>query len=260
MSQNSSNATGEIDAPIKTKRKWWMAIVIPAWVLVAFIAAQVVVVLVTQGLSKLGVPFGGLNQTILNTIFAITIYALTLLIVIGLPWKILKSRTTKQDVGLENLPTWTDLLLAPAGFLVYIIFSALLTAGAMALLPWFDANQAQDTGFDRLNVQYEYILAFFSLVILAPVAEEVLFRGYLFGKLKKFVPIWAAILLTSLLFAVVHFSWNVGVDVFALSIILCLLRQLSGSLWPSILLHMLKNGVAFYLLFINPLLLNTLGG
>jgi membrane protease YdiL (CAAX protease family) len=87
-----------------------------------------------------------------------------------------------------------------------------------------------------------------------------LFRGYLLGKLRKYVPLWAAILVTSLLFGFVHGAWNVGIDVFALSIVLCLLRVWTKTLWAPILLHMLKNAVAFYLLFINPLLLGTLGG
>jgi hypothetical protein len=102
-------------------------------------------------------------------------------------------------------------------------------------------------------------------VIIAPIAEEVLFRGYLLGKLKKSVPIWLAILITSLLFGAFHlvnsgnYSWNLAIDTFALSIVLCSLRVLTGSIWASILLHMVKNGIAFYLFFISPLLLVTLG-
>ena len=98
------------------------------------------------------------------------------------------------------------------------------------------------------------------LVIIAPVAEELLFRGYLLGKLRKHAPLWVAILVTSVIFGAIHLAWNVGIDVFALSIVLCVVRVVSGSLWPSIMLHMLKNGLAFYLLFINPTVLSTLGG
>ena len=94
------------------------------------------------------------------------------------------------------------------------------------------------------------MLAFITLVVIAPVAEEVLFRGYLYGKLKKYVPVWAAILITSALFGLIHGTWNVAVDTFALSIILCLLRESTGGIWASILLHMIKNGIAFYFLFI----------
>src|SRR5690606_3821612 len=120
--------------------------------------------------------------------------------------------------------------------------------------------QEQQTGFAQITTQAEYIIAFVSLVVVAPVAEEVLFRGYLLGKLRKYVPLWGAILITSVLFGIVHFQWNVGIDVFALSIVLCILRVVSRGLWAPIMLHMLKNGVAYYFLFINPTLLSTLGG
>ena len=80
------------------------------------------------------------------------------------------------------------------------------------------------------------------------------------GKLRKSMPVWAAIIITSLLFALVHFQWNVALDTFALSIVLCLLRLVTKSLWAPILLHAMKNGLAFYLLFINPSLISTIGG
>ena len=90
---------------------------------------------------------------------------------------------------------------------------------------------------------------------MAPISEDILFRGYLFGKLRKYAPLWLSVLLTSLLFVLVHFQLNVSIDVFALSIVLCLLRVYTKSLWASILLHALKNAIAYYFLFINPSLL-----
>jgi hypothetical protein len=72
--------------------------------------------------------------------------------------------------------------------------------------------------------------------------------------------VWAAIIITSLLFGAVHGQWNVAIDVFVLSLVLCSLREVTGNIWAGVLLHMLKNGLAFYLLFINPSLLHTIGG
>ena len=122
----------------------------------------------------------------------------------------------------------------------------------MHLIPGADYNQAQNTGFTGAASQGEILLAFVSLIIVAPVAEELIFRGYLLGKLRKYAPTWVAVLLTAGLFAVAHGQFNVGLDTFALGVVLCLLRIYSGSLWASILLHMLKNGIAFYFLFVNP--------
>lgn len=241
------------------EKKLWLVLVLPVWVAACFILSQAVITVVIGIFGAVGVNLAAANQATLTTVLGGIIYLLTLVMALGLPWLIKKNKTTKAELGLTRLPEWLDLLLAPAGFFVYILLSALLTFLA-AMLPFFDVDQVQDTGFSQISQQYEFVLAFIMLVIIAPVAEEILFRGYLFGKLRQHVPIWAAILVTSLLFAIVHGAWNVGVDVFALSIILCLLRVISKSLWPSILLHMLKNSVAFYFLFINPSVLGTLGG
>ena len=230
-----------------------MGIVLPVWVLAGFVLAQVLIGLILYALDAIGVSFTGINDSTFQTVASAIIYLLSLLIVIGVPWFVKKYKTSKQDVGLGRPMAWTDILLAPVGFIVYIFLSFILTSIA-SQFPFYNIDQVQETGFAQLSQGYEYLLAFLTLVVIAPVAEEILFRGYLLGKLRKYVPVWAAILVTSLLFGIVHFAWNVGVDVFALSIVLCLLRIGTGRLWPSILLHMLKNGLAFYLLFINPVL------
>jgi hypothetical protein len=221
-------------------------------VLFSFYAAQIIVGIFLAILALSGVSLKSYNPTTVNFLLSAIVYITTISTAIGLPWLIKNRRTSLADIGFKRLPTWTDILLTPAALIVYLIFSSILIMVAMNTLPWFDVNQIQDTGFSQLNDNLEYILAFFALVVMAPIAEEVLFRGYLYGKLRKFAPIWAAIIVTSLLFGFVHGAWNLAVDTFALSVVLCLLREQTGSLWASILLHMAKNGMAFYFLFINP--------
>ena len=233
---------------------------LPAWVFLGFMLAQALVVAIVSTLSWAGVPLSALNPIVVNSMGGAIIYGLAILLVLGVPWLVKKRQTNKKEIGLHRLPNWMDIAWTPAGLIVYWILTAIATLIAANFLTFVDYEQAQETGFALVASQFEYVLAFISLVIVAPFAEEVLFRGYLFGKLQKYTSVWLSILITSLLFAVVHFQWNVGIDVFVLSIVLCLLRIVSGSLWPAILLHMVKNGVAFYFLFINPSLLSTLGG
>jgi membrane protease YdiL (CAAX protease family) len=230
------------------------------WVAVGFAIAQAVLTIAVSVLSLMGVPIKALNQTVLQTAFAALVYILTLAVVVGLPWWIRKYRTDQAELGLARLPSWLDIGLAPAGFVIYMLVTVVITAGVTALIPGFDIDQVQNTGFSNIAYRYEYILAFATLVIIAPLAEEILFRGYLYGKLRRYIPVWAAILLTSALFGLIHGQWNVGVDVFALSIVLCTLREITGSIWAGVLLHIMKNGLAFYVLFINPSLFNTISG
>jgi len=242
----------------RNKHNWWMLLLLPAWVFVGFYSAQAIVSGLIWILRALNIQLESINQTILNTMIASLIYIITLVIVTVVPLIVNKHRTDRTDIGLTRLPQWSDILLTPAGLIAYLIFSSLLILLATRVLPGFDVNQVQSTGFGHLNQRYEYILAFTTLVVVAPVAEEILFRGYLYGKLKKFVPVWVAIVVTSLLFGAIHGAWNIALDTFALSVILCLLRETTGNIWSSVLLHMVKNGIAFYILFIYPTLLTTL--
>ena len=241
------------------KYNWWMFILLPAWVLVGFFIAQAIMVLIIWLLAWMGISLDSFNQTVINAVVAAIVYLITLGIVIFIPWFVRKHHIDKETIGLVRLLSWGDIALAPAALVIYFIISSILILIASKIFPWFNVNQVQDTGFSHLNQQYEYILAFVTLVVVAPAAEELLFRGYLYGRLKKFVPIWAAIIATSLLFGFVHGAWNLAIDTFALSIILCLLRESTGNIWASILVHMAKNGIAFYILFISPLVLTTLG-
>lgn len=233
-----------------------MVLAFPLWVFVCFMFSQYFVSGVAWVMLSLGIPLKNLNPAILNTIIAILVYVSTLTLAILLPTAINKNEiTTRQELGLSSLPTWKDILMAPAGLVIYFILSSVLIMIASQIIPGFDVNQVQNTGFNNTHQSSELILAFITLVIVAPVAEETLFRGYLYSKLRKYAPVWVAVLVTSLFFGALHGAWNVGVDTFALSIVLCSLREATGSLWASILLHMMKNGIAFYVLFIAPAIL-----
>lgn len=265
----SSNFSKPIDAssvvapqPEKKslKKRILLCIGLPVWVFLGFMLAQAIAIVLIELLQKIGVPLDAIDPSLFQVIVGGVIYALSLLIVIGVPRLIKKTRTSREELGIQRPPNLMDFVWAPTGAVVYIFLTLIVTALAMMLLKFVDYGQPQDTGFTGINEQAEYILAFIMLVVIAPIAEELLFRGYLFGKLRKYAPLWISILITSLLFGLVHFAWNVGLDTFALSIVLCLLRVVLGSLWPSIMLHMLKNGIAYYFLFINPGVLSTLGG
>lgn len=196
-----------------------------------------------------------LRPAILQTTIATLIYIITIAIVLVVPFLIKRVRTTSlETLGLSRLVSWSDIGLAPVTFVLYMVASSVVLAVLTATIVGFPADQAQDVGFKAFGSRTDNLLAFTTLVVLAPIAEETLFRGYLYGKLKKYIPTIVAALITSALFGLAHLQWNVGIDVFILSMFLCGLRSLTGSIWAGILVHMIKNGIAFYLLFIAPMI------
>ena len=238
-----------------------IALAYSAWVMTAFLGVQFLAAGILGALVSLGVNFEGVNQAVFSAALGIVVYSLTLFAAIGLPYYVIRRRTTLKELGLQRFLEWKDFIWLIVGLIAYIITTVVVTSLARVLLPFIDFQEVQETGYESIATSGEYFIAFMGIVVIAPIAEEILFRGYLFGKLQsKGVKTWIAVIITSLLFAIAHFQGNVGVDVFALSIVLCLLRVYSGSIWPSIMLHMAKNGVAFYLLFINPSILSTIGG
>lgn len=78
-------------------------------------------------------------------------------------------------------------------------------------------------------------------VLVAPVAEEVVFRGYLYPAAKRFCGPAGAILFSSLVFAAAHGNVVALLPLFALAVVLCLLYEFTGSIWASISVHFLFN-------------------
>lgn len=235
---------------------WWAIIFFPAWVLAAYLASSVITGLIFDFLAWLHVPLGKLDESILETILALIVYAFSLLLTAALPWMVAKLkhwRLTWRDLGFTRWPSWTDLIWGPVGFGLAMLLAVILLSVAKALFPGLNIDESQDTGYTGIHATYQYYLAFFTLVLLAPVAEETLFRGFLFGRLRKYVPVWVAILVSAGLFGLVHGQWNLGITMFGMGLVLAGLRQLTGSIWAGVLLHAVKNGVAFYFLFIAPL-------
>ena len=164
---------------------------------------------------------------------------------------------SRTDLGLRETPTWTDIGLAPIGFIISTLLAGALVA-IFNIFPWFNAEQAQDVGFGPFLIGMDRVVAFIALVVIAPIAEELIFRGWLYSKLRtilnaKLANTWSmvvSIFLVSLLFGIIHLQWNVGVNVFALSVVLCGMREITGTIYAGMLTHMIKNGVAFYILYI----------
>ena len=78
-------------------------------------------------------------------------------------------------------------------------------------------------------------------MIVAPIAEEVVFRGYLYPAAKRFCGPAGAVLFSSLVFAAAHGNVVALLPLFALAVLLCLIYEFTGSIWASISVHFLFN-------------------
>ncbi len=157
----------------------------------------------------------------------------------------------KADWAFGGWLTWQQLFLGLAAFVVSMIAMVVVLSLVSQIFPGFNLEEAQDLGISPLAVyrRYEMLAVFALLVVIGPIAEELVFRGYLYGKLRQFSSVVTSVLITSLLFGLVHLQPNVAVATFVMSVVMCLCREATGSIYPAIIIHMLKNGIAFALLF-----------
>lgn len=172
-------------------------------------------------------------------------------------WFVRRRKAGLRIIGWRR-PRWSDPVYTLAGFFVYFVSYLVVLTIATHLFPSLNVDQKQDLGFQNAAGGGALVLTFLSLVVLPPVVEETVFRGFVFTGLRnKLKPIGAA-LITSALFATAHLQfgsgqpllWVAALDTFTLSLVLCYLRQKTDSLWPGILLHALKNCIAFVALFV----------
>ncbi len=89
-------------------------------------------------------------------------------------------------------------------------------------------------------------------VFVAPVAEEVIFRGYFYGVIRRYGGRIPALLTSSLLFAAIHVHIPSIPGLALLAVILCLLYERTASLWAPITMHALFNASTIAILLIWP--------
>lgn len=102
-----------------------------------------------------------------------------------------------------------------------------------------------------LNNFWQYLLGLFIMAFLPALCEETLFRGGLQNFLTRSTQKpWLSIIVVSLIFSAVHFSYYGFLSRFFLGIVLGLLYQYSGKIWLNILGHFVNNAIAITAIYI----------
>jgi membrane protease YdiL (CAAX protease family) len=171
------------------------------------------------------------SAAVLGFIQFAVFFGILLLMVLGLP---------KREVfGLRRPPSWPRAILYVVGALVAVF----VLSGALS--PFLDAGEEQgivpeEWDPDRLGA----FLAFGAVAsFVAPVVEELIFRGVGYSLLEPYGP-WVAILATGILFGLYH-GLIVALPILAaFGVVLAWLRYKTGSIYPCIAAHATFNGIA----------------
>ncbi len=153
-----------------------------------------------------------------------------------------------------------------AGMTVLIMIMALIASGGLSYVNHqIPVPPDWKLRFDKLETEYssqveaiinldtpvDYMLALFFMALLPAICEETLFRGGLQNFLTRSTqnPV-LSILIVSVIFSAVHFSFYGFLSRFFLGVVLGFLYYYSGRMWPNILAHFVNNALALTALYL----------
>ncbi|TMK38671.1 MAG: CPBP family intramembrane metalloprotease [Actinobacteria bacterium] len=152
-------------------------------------------------------------------------------------------RPLAPDFGLRRSRWRLGIGLAVGGLAATLLFTLLWTNLLGAHQP---EHLPRDLGADRSLAARLAVAG--AVALVAPVCEELFFRGYFYAALRNWRGPLTAALLTGVTFGLVHGTSTPAVYLVPLSffgVVLCLMYQRTGSLYPGIVLHSINNSLAF---------------
>ena len=157
-------------------------------------------------------------------------------------WINYKKEKLSFGLSIENLKyvIWTPLIYLIT--IILLLFVGLLNQ--YLLTNFFDIEiKPQDIleRFKELENSFEISIFVIGSAVIAPIYEELLFRGIIFPTLIQKTNFTIALVLSSLLFAVLHFHLSALLPLFVLSIILSITYLYTSTICASISLHALFN-------------------
>lgn len=186
------------------------------------------------------------DQVLQSGIFLLVILAA---IVFFLRWRGLRLRELfgLRRVGLGRVLGWSLLFLVAA-----FPFIAVVNLATQALLDGRVEQQPLVEFFREAATRGNYpamASVAVAAVLIAPLCEEFLFRGYFYGVGKRYLGPWISVPLTALLFAAYHTNLAALPGLFVLALALNLAYERTGSLLVPIAMHALFNATSLGVLY-----------
>jgi hypothetical protein len=183
---------------------------------------------------------GGLGQQLglpLDPSFII-VFGTALLLLPAWYFSIHKYGASWADLGLRSFHS--KMLGLGCGLMLLSLLFNLIYAAFLAM---FELQIQPDITLMFNQTRYP-LLMLLGGAIVAPVVEEIFFRGFIFAGLREKFGWKKAALASAGLFALAHVLPTSILPILVLGLIFAFLYQISGSIWPAILMHMLTNTAA----------------
>ncbi|PFJ06173.1 CPBP family intramembrane metalloprotease domain-containing protein [Bacillus cereus] len=193
----------------------------------------------------------GLSNVSENTFEVIS--QITVFFVFPLFWLYVK--TNKNNVVFTSffdkpsrLPWGLILLAAVMGMIFSVGISHIQFYILAHTLPNFLVSMLEDGNVINTSNIYMTIFTFISACVLAPIMEEVIFRGFFLQRMAYKWGIKRAVIISSLIFGLGHFD---VIGAFMFGVVMCLLYIKTKNIWTNIAVHALNNLIATSMQFVG---------
>ncbi len=139
-----------------------------------------------------------------------------------------------------------------------IVWAVLLAVGSIIpseqLVEWMHFEMPEQM-MKMMESVMKKPLGYVAIGILAPLAEEMVFRGAILRKLLSMMPTsrhWVAIAISALLFGIVHFNLPQGIHAFLIGLLLGWMYYRTRSIIPGIVFHWINNTISYILVNLMP--------
>ena len=179
-----------------------------------------------------------------NELYAGTLTGLTIAITLLLGVYLIALRPKKlswREVGIKSL--------AVKDWKVIVLYSVILMVGAVILvvltsLIGISVENSKTEAMQKNITFFTVLIAFISAAVISPIYEEIFYRGFLYRWLRTRIGFIGAVVLSSFIFTIVHIpAYNVMPVNFFSGIIFALAYERTNSIWPSVLIHGITNGM-----------------
>jgi hypothetical protein len=174
-----------------------------------------------------------------------------ILFVPALAFLVLSGRGANDTLGFHKIKISTAFMTILFTFLIMPLVTVLNT-----LSMFFAENAVATLQSEAMEMPFPVML--FMIGIFGPFCEEFVFRGVIYGGYLKSGNKLGAILLSALLFGLMHLNANQAIYAFAIGIALALLREATGSLLTPMVCHMTFNSEQVCLMYLSDMLLSQM--
>ena len=206
---------------------------------------------------------------ILNNEYSVIACSAESALQLTIPPEELKNRSFKIDLSVNSTLIVSLLIFLPIFFNrrryfvsvdtkiknnVLLFINIGLIIASVGIVSSFVLNLFKMSGLEEVNNMFNsngFVMAFVVTVLMAPVVEEIIFRGLIFNRMNSKWNTWIAIIISSFLFGLAHGNLPQMINAFVIGFAFAYFYNKYHTLWPCIVGHVFNNFISNILILKN---------